>query len=147
AFAGGFTFRDLDPANDGSGKPSRSKRRQDGARRVRERLHEIVPIWVEKRPGWGFSKSSANLADDRRSAPLSGDATPRHGTHVDTKSVRTRPLTIRFNNVARNSFHGVASSVSVVECPCARIIIAAFSIALGSSASTMSTTSNRPSVA
>ena len=44
-------------------------------------------------------------------------------------------------SVPRNSFPGVATNVSVVECPNARIIIAAFSTCFGSFASMMSTTS------
>lgn len=51
------------------------------------------------------------------------------------------------HSAARNSFHGVASKVSVVEWPYPRMIMATFSISLGSCASTTSTTSNRPVVA
>jgi hypothetical protein len=48
---------------------------------------------------------------------------------------------------ARNSFQGVANSVSVEEWALDRIIIAALSTSFGSVASTTSTTSKRPSVA
>ena len=62
-------------------------------------------------------------------------------------NVAVSPLSVCSNyRAARNSFHGVATSVSVIECPWLRMIIAAFSISLGSSASTMSTTSKRPNV-
>src|SRR5207244_9642965 len=72
-----------------------------------------------------------------------------HGDRpVAVINVAVSPLSVCSNYRApRNSFHGVATSVSVVECPWLRMIIAAFSISLGSSASTISTTSKRPNVA
>ena len=69
-------------------------------------------------------------------------------TRVAVINVAVSPLSVCSNyRAARNSFHGVATSVSVIECPWLRMIIAALSISLGSSASTMSTTSKRPNVA
>ncbi len=47
-------------------------------------------------------------------------------------NVAVSPLSVCSNySAARNSFHGVATSVSVIECPWLRMIIVALSIFLG----------------